>query len=204
MRLKDRVRPKIPPLETGVYYAVCSIVCDLGHQYSDYYKSVKEKLMISFDIPGETVEIDGKMEPRQVSAWLTASTSSSSNLYKLLSPWLGLDEDGLREFELFDLVGRGCQVQLRAVKESGRNEIGAVMGLPRGTEAPKTSNPLITYDIYEDGFEGARWESLPEWLRGIIKKSEEYKEYAPDQPLDMPAENAPEEPELAEKKRCPI
>lgn len=204
MRLKDRVRPKIPPLETGVYYAVCSIVCDIGHQYSDHYKNVKEQIVISFDIPSETVEIDGKTETRQVSVWLTASTASNSNLYKLLSPWLGLDENGLREYELFDLVGRGCQVQLNSDKDSGRNKIGAVMGLPRGAETPRTSNPLITYDIYEDGFEGDRWDALPEWLRGIIKKSEEYKEYAPDQPLDMPAENTPAEPESTEKKRCPI
>ena len=205
MRLRDKMRPSIPPMEPGVYFAVCSIVADLGTQYSEKFKSSAPKVLIAFDIPSETAEVDGEQKPRQLSSRYTYSVDKKSNLYKLLVGWLGItDEDKLADIELFELIGRGCQVQVTLDKDGGRNQISTVMGMPRGMEAPKTSNPLITYDIAEDGFEGARWEALPEWLQKIVMQSEEYVKAAPDKPLDMPdTEGAAEAPAPVDAGRRP-
>lgn len=195
MRLRDKMRPSIPPMEPGVYFAACSIVADLGTQYSEKFKNSSPKVLIAFDVPAETVEVDGEQKPRQLSSRYTYSADKKSNLYKLLAGWLGVtNEDELADIDLFGLIGRGCQVQVTVNKDSGRNQISTVMGLPRGMEAPKTSNPLLTYDIAEDGFEGARWDALPEWLQKIVMQSEEYIKAAPDKPLDMPGDDADASP----------
>lgn len=204
MRLKDKARPSVPPIEAGVYFAVCTIVADLGDQYSDKYKNVNRQLVLGFDIPSETVEIDGEQKPRQLSRRFTFSYTKKSNLFKTLSGWLGItSEDEIADFDLFELAGKGCQVQV-TVNENNKNNVNALLALPRGVPAPVSSNPIVTYDVDEDGFDGQRWDALPEWIRNAVMQSEQYKEFAPDQLLDMPAENASAGPEPAEKKRCPI
>ena len=39
MKIKDRAKPKAPPVEAGVYIAVCIGVVDLGEQYSEKFKN---------------------------------------------------------------------------------------------------------------------------------------------------------------------
>lgn len=51
MKIKDRVKPSLPPVEPGVYMAVCVGVVDLGEQYSEVYKNYhmhKSVLLICF------------------------------------------------------------------------------------------------------------------------------------------------------------
>ena len=44
MKIKDRAKPKAPPLEPGVYIAVCVGVVDLGEQYSEKFKNYSNKV----------------------------------------------------------------------------------------------------------------------------------------------------------------
>ena len=158
MRLKDKARPSVPPMEPGVYFAVCTIVADLGDQYSEKYKNTNRQLVLGFDIPSETVEVDGEQKPRQLSRRFTFSYTKKSNLFKTLSGWLGItSEDEIADFDLFELAGKGCQVQV-TVNENNKNNVNALLALPRGVPAPVSSNPIVTYDVDEDGFEGQRWE----------------------------------------------
>ena len=80
MKLKDKVKPAIPPMEGGVYMAVCVTVADLGDQYSEKYKNTQHKVVFSFDIPSETVEMDGETRPRQLSKRCTFSVSKRGTL----------------------------------------------------------------------------------------------------------------------------
>ena len=60
MKIKDRAKPKVPPVEAGVYMAVCIGFIDLGEQYSEKFKNYSCKGMYVWELPGETVEIDGE------------------------------------------------------------------------------------------------------------------------------------------------
>ena len=207
MKLKDKCKPSIPPMEPDVYMAVCTMVVDLGQQYSEVYKKVENKLLLAFDIPDVTIEIDGQRKPRQLSQRYTYTTAAKSNLYKLLCSWLNkkFTEDELRDLELFDLLGRGCQVQVTLSEDGKHNRIENVMALPRGMKAPESSNPYVSYDIDLDGFAGEKWDALPDWVRSVIEQSEQYQQDPPAQPLDMP--DAPQDtsdmpPE--DKEDCPI
>ena len=190
MKLKDKCKPSIPPMEPDVYMAVCTMVIDLGQQYNDRNKKVENKMLMAFDIPDVTIEIGGEIKPRQLSKWYTYTSSQNGNLSKLLCSWLNrkISEEELREMELFDLLGRGCQVQVTLTEDGKHNRIENVMALPRGMKAPESSNPYVSYDIDEDGFKGEKWDDLPDWVRSIIEQSEQYQQDPPAQPLDMPDE----------------
>ena len=187
--------------------AVCTMVIDIGQQYSEMYKKLDNKLLLAFDIPDVTIEIDGEQKPRQLSQRYTYSTNPKGNLYKLLCSWLNkkFTEDELREMDLFSLLGRGCQVQVTLTEDGKRNRIENVMALPRGMKAPESSNPYVSYDIDEDGFEGEKWDALPDWVRSIIEQSEQYQQDPPARPLDMPGE--PQDTSDAQpddEEDCPI
>ena len=208
MKLKDKCKPSIPPMEPDVYMAVCTMVIDLGQQYSEKFKKVDNKLLLAFDIPDVTIEVDGETKPRQLSQRYTYSSNPKGNLYKLLCSWLNkkFGEDELRELDLFSLLGRGCQIQVTLSEDGKRNNIENVMALPRGMSAPTSSNPYVSYDIDEDGFAGENWDKLPEWVRNIIEKSEQYQQDPPARPLDMPdtVESRTDAPPDEHEEVCPI
>ena len=77
MKIKDRAKPKAPPVEPGVYMAVCVGVVDLGEQYSEKFKNYANKIKFVWALPSETIEIEGKTEERQLSKEFTISTSAS-------------------------------------------------------------------------------------------------------------------------------
>ena len=201
MKLKDKVKPAIPPMEGGVYMAVCVTVADLGDQYSEKFKNTHRKVVFSFDIPSETVEVDG--ETRQLSKRCTFSVSKRGTLNKMLNAWLNanMSEQDLAELDLFDFAGKACQIRVTVSEDGAHNNVEDVMALPKGMPAPMTDTPIITYDIDEDGFLGEKWEALPGWMRDTIEKSEQYQQNPPDKPLDMPAEQT--QPETG-KDDCPI
>ena len=203
MKLKDKVKPAIPPMEGGVYMAVCVTVADLGDQYSEKFKNTQRKVVFSFDIPSETVEMDEETRPRQLSKRCTFSVSKRGTLNKMLNAWLNanMSEQDLAELDLFDFAGKACQIRVTVSEDGAHNNVEDVMALPKGMPAPMTDTPIITYDIDEDGFLGEKWEALPGWMRDTIEKSEQYQQNPPDKPLDMPAEQSQAE---TEKDDCPI
>lgn len=203
MKLKDKVKPAIPPMEGGVYMAVCVTVADLGDQYSEKFKNTHRKVVFSFDIPSETVEVDGEVKSRQLSKRCTFSVSKRGTLNKMLNAWLNanMSEQDLAELDLFDFAGKACQIRVTVSEDGAHNNVEDVMALPKGMPAPMTDTPIITYDIDEDGFSGEKWEALPGWMRDTIEKSEQYQQNPPDKPLDMPAEQS--QPETG-KDDCPI
>lgn len=206
LKLKDKVKPSVPPLEAGPYMAVCTAVIDIGQQYSEKSKAVQNKLLFLFDVPSETIEIDGVHKPRQFSRRVTYTTSTRGVLNPMLCSWLStrFTEEQLREYELFDLVGKGCQIQLSISEDGKYNNIENVIALPKGVPTPVSSNPHFAYDIDAHGFSGAEWDALPEWVRSIIEKSEQYQLEPPDQALDMPNDEAPQTDTLDDETGCPI
>lgn len=67
MKIKDRAKPKAPPVEPGVYIAICVGVVDLGEQYSEKFKNYSNKVKFIWELVGETIEVDGEQKPRQLS-----------------------------------------------------------------------------------------------------------------------------------------
>ena len=82
MKIKDRAKPKVPPVEPGVYMAVCVGVVDLGEQYSELYKTYSNKVKFVWALPSETIEIEGNMEERQLSREFSVATKNAFGCYR--------------------------------------------------------------------------------------------------------------------------
>ena len=188
MKIKDRAKPKVPPVEPGVYMAVCVGFIDLGEQYSEMFKSYSNKGMYVWELPGETVEIDGEQKPRQLSKEFTISGSSKSNLRKFIESWNGKSygDDEFMDFDLFDQVGKPCQLNVVLNESKEYANVDNLMPIPRGFPAPTTNTEQIRWDM--DKWDDALFEKLPEWIQEKIKKSTQYqKDHAPAETVEVKA-----------------
>ena len=70
MRIRDKVKPTVPPLPGGNYLGICVYSIDLGEQLSEFEgksKGYYNKVMLGFEICGQSVTVDGKDAPRILS-----------------------------------------------------------------------------------------------------------------------------------------
>ena len=186
MKIKDRAKPKAPPVEPGVYMAVCVGVVDLGEQYSEKFKSYSNKVKFVWALPGETIEIDGKPEERQLSKEFTISASKKGNLRAFLESWNGksYSDEEFGDVDLFDQIGKACQLQVVLNDTGEDSNVANLMPLPKGMPAPTSKTAFFTWDM--DAWDDAAFEKLPAWTQDQIKKSTQYqKDHAPDTTVEV-------------------
>lgn len=209
MRIKDKAKPKVPAIEPGVYMAVCVGVIDLGEQYSEMFKNYRNEVQIVWEIPSETVEIDGETKPRQLSRTFSVATSKKANLRAIISSWNGktYSDDEFGELELFAQIGKPCMLNV-VLNDSGEySNVDSVVPMPKGVPAPVSTTPPIRWDM--DAWDDAVFQTLPEWARDKIKKSTQYtKQHTPTDKIDFqdngePA-TAPQSESTVKKESCPI
>lgn len=208
----------MPPIPAGQYLAVCVGVFDLGEQYSEKFKSYSPKLMITFDIPAVTIEVDGKQEPRQLSREFTISGKNNSKLREFITAWNGVQysDEAFGEFDPLTQIGKPAMLSV-VLNETGEYaNINAIMPLFPGMSAPTTSTQYKIWDM--DAWDDKAFEELPAWVQEKIKKSTQYqKEHAPEttvavaSPAPAAAQNTAElfaklaaQPAQAATEECPI
>ena len=82
------------------------------------------------------------------------------------------DEEFL-EVDLFDQIGKPCQLNV-VLSDSGEYaNVESVMPLPKGFPAPVTKTAFFTWDM--DSWDDAAFEQLPAWTQEQIKKSTQYQ-----------------------------
>ena len=206
MKVKDRAKPKIPPVEPGVYVAVCVYSIDLGEQlceYKDKSKSYNNQVQLGFELIGETVEIDGKQEPRTLSRTLNFARSKNSSLRKFVQSWLGktFSDEAFDEFDTNDLVGMPAQLSVILNESGDYSNIDTIMQLPKGMPAPQATQALIRFDI--EPWDDAAFEQLPDWAKEKVKKSTQYQKlHVPTDSVDVNVDEG-QEPATA-KEENPI
>ena len=201
MRIKDRAKPKVPPVDPGVYIGICVGVIDLGEQYSETFKKYSNDVQIVWELVGETVEVDGETKPRQLSRTFSIALNKKSKIRAFLSSWNAKQytDDEFAALELFDQIGRACQLNVILNETGEYANVDSIMPLPKGMPAPTTNTPPIRWDM--DAWDDAVFQALPEWVQDKIKQSTQWqKEHAPTESVDFPRPE--EKPTTAEV--CPI
>ena len=197
MKIKDRARPALPPVPAGQYLAVCVGVYDLGEQYSEKYKNYSPKLMITFDIPSVTIEVEGKQEPRQLSREFTISGKNNSKLRAFISSWNGVQysDESFGEFDPLTQVGKPAMINVLLNETGEYANIDTIMPLFPGLTPPTTGTPLKVWDM--DKWDDKAFAELPAWVQDKIKKSTQYQnDHAPETSVEV-------KPPAAETE-CPI
>lgn len=186
--LKEKVGQQV---SAGTHIAVCYRIAMVGTQPDTGYGE-REKLIIFWEIPGETIEIEGKLKPMSISKIYSLGTSGGMNkksaLRQDLVCWRGRDfnKEELEGFELKAILGKGCQVIVEH-NEEGRAKVNRVAGLPKGMPAPGVTNPLCEYTI-EQGKDRV-YDALPEWVR---KMCDGCLEWNPEERTSKPTEQSSE------------
>lgn len=194
MKIKDRAKPAIPPVPAGGYLAVCVGVFDLGEQYSEKFKNYSPKLMITFDLPSVTIEVEGKQEPRQLSREFTISGKNNSKLRAFISSWNGVQysDEAFGEFDPLTQIGKPAMINVLLNETGEYANIDSIMPVFPGLPVPTTSTKMQTWDM--DTWDDKAFAELPGWVQEKIKKSSQYqKEHAPDTTIAVtsPADAAP-------------
>lgn len=194
MSLKIKKKKAVAPLAAATYIGICVGVIDLGTQYNEKFKKYTQKVMLIWEIPSETVEVDGEQKPRWQSKEYNATLNEKGNLAKDLTSWRGkslTQEESEEGLDLQMMLGRCAMLSITVEeKDSGTyNRIGGIMGLPAGVPQPTTESELLSFDM--DEWDDKVLEALPDWIREKIMRSSEYQEkHAPTDAVDFPEEQS--------------
>lgn len=191
LKVKDRAKPKLPPVEPGVYLAVCVGVIDLGEQYSEKFKNYRNEVQFVWELAGETVEVDGEQKPRQLSRTFSVAASKKSNLRGFLGGWNGVQysDEQFQDLDLFGQAGRPCQLNVVLNDTGEYASVDSVIPLPKGVPAPQAVSPTILWNM--DEWSDEKFSALPDWVQEKIKKSTQYqKDHTPTDSVDFPVETS--------------
>ena len=186
MKIKDRAKPKTPPVEPGTYVAVCIGVIDLGEQYSEKFKNYSNKVQFVWELPTETIEVDGKQEPRQLSKDFTFSASNKGTLRSFISTWnsKNYSDEEFLEVDVFDQIGKPCMLSVVLNSTGEYSNVDSIVPMPKGFPVPESATKPIMWDM--DKWDDTVFESLPEWVQEKIKKSTQYqKDHAPTDTVEV-------------------
>lgn len=170
-------------LPEGQHLLICYLIADLGlipESYQGQQPKPTAKILFSFEVPGQTIVIEGAPERLRHSEEFTASLNSSANLRKALIGWRNKDFTAAEDekgFDPFSMLGKAVLATVihRKAKTSGkeRAEIAAWAPVPADTEIPTPENKLIKFSW--DHFNRETLMSLPEWIQNKIHESSQYK-----------------------------
>ena len=178
MIIRTKSKPPVPPLPGGTYVATCIFSIDIGEQLCKYKDTEKynNQVVLGFEIAGQTVEIDGKQEPRVLSRTFTVSMGANSGLRKFVGGWLGqkFDDSSFGDLNTNDLVGLTAMLSVVLSEDKMYANIDSAMQIPQGIPitVPAPTSPLIRFDL--DPFDQKAFDALPEWAQERIKKSTDW------------------------------
>lgn len=154
----------------GTHIAVCFLVADIGMQETSY--GLKHKVIVGWELPQETIEIDGEEKPMIIYQNYTASLSEKANLRQDLESWRGraFTPQELAGFDLFNVLGHPCMVSV-IHNESGQKtyaNVQTVTSLPKGMNKP-TATRTVKYSSEDTD----QFSDLPEWIQKKINAQAE-------------------------------
>lgn len=194
--------PSVPPIEPGMYHAICVAVYDLGTQKGgDFGKGVKmqRKAYLEWEIPDERIdlEIDGKTVnvPRKQRQKYTLSLNEKATLRKHLDAWRGrpFTKEELDGFDILKLIGANCYLNI--IHEQAKDGSGKVYAniasiaplMKRDTKrAPESKTAFFSFD---DG--ALPGDDTPEWIRKIMAGSPEYQALVSGKAVNGPGDENP-------------
>ena len=163
----------------GAHIATIYSIVQLGTMQGEYMgkPTRKNKIRITWELPEELRDFDGEMKPMVVGKTYTASLYEQSKLRPIVEGILGgLSPEQESDFAIESLIGKSCMIQLAHAEYNG-NEYADVVSctqLPKSVKAPKQINPSVYLD-YQESWDEAVYESLPQWMKDKMAESEEMK-----------------------------
>ena len=167
---KSKKKTDFGRVEDGVYAARVVRIIDLGIQPDINFKTGEQyewedgnpkstpKVWIDFELPTETINIDGEEKPRWYGRKFTVSNHEKAALTQLIKATKCGDD-------LTKVVDVPIMVQIGST-ENGKAKIVGITPLPKGMVVPPLANEIKIFDIDNPDMDLAR--SLPDFLKEMI------------------------------------
>lgn len=186
-------------IPAGNYVARCYQMIHVGTVMEDYQgiPKLQNKVRLGWELPTETKVFDEAKgeQPFVISNEYTLSLSDKANLRKILASWRGKDftEAEAACFDVTKLLGVPCMLNIiHKTNADGTKtyaNIATVSPLPKGFECPAQVNKTILLDY--DNFDGAVFDSMPDFIKDKIKTSLEYAAMMDRPVVSMPIVDEP-------------
>ena len=158
--------------ECTVMGRVVSVVTLGEHQYHSKFpeKGDCDKVLLTVELPTETVEVDGKDVPRLLSKTENVFLNSKSNLYKIIQacdPTADLDSG----YDISELVGKTCMITVGSTN-TGKDKITSFAPAMKGLSVPEQVAKSVLFDFYtpdKDLFEG-----MMDWVKAELQDANNY------------------------------
>ena len=182
MKIKDRAKPKEPPVPAGTYRGRLVHIIDIGEQLckgkkGDFYQN---QVVFTFELIGKTKEVDGQQKPVDLSRTFGFTRGANSNFRKFVQDWTGLkmSDEVWDEFDPYPLLRKEAMLNVVHNDTGEYANISTAMQPFEGDVYPDATMPILYFDM--DHWDDALFAQLPEWAQDRIKKSTQYqKEHLP-------------------------
>lgn len=172
------------PIESGTYPARCYSMIHIGTVEEEFNgeKKKQNKVRITWELPTELKEFkEGEgQKPYVMSKEFTLSLHEKSTLRAFLKSWRGKDftDEEAKAFDITKLLGVPCMVSIGHTEKNGKTyaNVNSVSPLLKGYTMPAQINQ--TFELNYDNFTLEAFNSLPEFLREKMKRSEEFAKIA--------------------------
>lgn len=190
MKIKDRAKPKEPPVPAGTYRGVLVHVTDIGEQLckgkkGDYYQN---QVVFTYELVGKTKEIDGQQKPIDLSRTFGVTRGANSAFRKFVQDWTGkhMTDEEWDDFDPGTLLSRNAMLSVAHNDTGEYANISTAMQPFEGDVYPAPALPLLYFDM--DNWDDSVFNQLPEWAQERIKKSTQYqKEHTPETTVEVKA-----------------
>lgn len=167
------------PVEEGVFQAICYGIYDLGTQYSEKWNKSAHRVLITWEIPEQRIEIEKDGQkcnlPRGISKEYTLSLHTKAALKKDLESWRGrtFSKEELAGFDLANILKANCMIQvLHTVRDDKTYaNVAGIMPLMKGVEKRSPENQPVLFSLAD---KTPIPENTPKW---VVEKIEAAKEW---------------------------
>jgi hypothetical protein len=199
MLVKQTGGKDFDPIPAGLQHGICYSLVDTGSHEGEYQgvKNVRRLVILTFELPYQTIEIDGETKPMAISNQYTLSLHKKANLRIQLESWRSkpfTERELIDGFELKDILGVNCQLNIVHNEKDGKTyaNIHSIVPLSPGMDKLTPFNEIIYYAMDEGQ---SIPEKAPDWIRAKIMSSLEWNE-GQGQGNDWPEDHGTEEPPI--------
>lgn len=170
-------------VDDGAYPARIVQLIDFGKQYATDFQTgevkkyddgnpiIQHKVWITFELPNETIEVDGAEKPRWYGKEYTVSLHEKAALTGLLKAADPKGEHTAKGRNVRGLLGLPVMITIGSTK-SGKPKVTGVTAVPKGLQVDALANEEVFFDLDSDDVEV--FDGLPSWMQERIKSGVDF------------------------------
>jgi hypothetical protein len=166
-------KESIEPVPEGKHPGICVGIIDLGTRRSERFNTKNRSVLFQFELRDQ---IHHGFR-RTISRMYSYTISQKAKLREHLESWRGKSftrEEERTGFNLKEMLGKPVEIQILHVEKDGRT-YDRISNLIASDIEEIKPDALLVYFSFDDGLDVDLPETIPDWVRDIMKESDEYK-----------------------------